>query len=87
MAELKVGDVVKSVAGRDKEKILTVVKVEKNVVYVADGKLRRVERPKKKNKKHLIKLDKGISLVHDRLNKGEALGNKTLKKALSKNTK
>lgn len=47
------GQIVYSKAGRDKGCFFAVLKVEGNRCAVADGKKRRVERPKLKNVKHL----------------------------------
>ena len=51
--EIKVGSIVRSVAGHDKGSLLLVVAMEKGYAYVADGKLRKIEKPKKKKLKHL----------------------------------
>ncbi len=48
-----IGQIVCSKKGRDKGYFLVVVAEEKNAVYVCDGKERPLERPKKKNVKHL----------------------------------
>lgn len=53
---LSVGQLVKSVAGRDKNRWMIVVEViDDDYVLVADGKSRKIERPKKKKIKHLSK--------------------------------
>ena len=51
--EITVGTVVFSKAGRDKQKMLLTVKTDGNYAYVCDGKLRKVEKPKKKKLIHL----------------------------------
>ena len=50
---IPVGAVVKAKAGRDKEGFFVVVKSEDKWVFIADGKRRKVESPKKKNPLHL----------------------------------
>ena len=50
---IPVGAVVKAKAGRDKEGFFVVVKSEDKWVFIADGKRRKVESPKKKNPIHL----------------------------------
>lgn len=47
------GRLVISVAGRDKGLVLCAVKADKDYVYLADGKLRKLESPKKKKYKHV----------------------------------
>jgi len=51
--EIKKGCVVKSVSGRDAERFYLAVKVEGGSVWIADGKIRPLEKPKRKNPKHL----------------------------------
>ena len=48
-----VGRVVVSKAGRDCGKVMVIVKETENFLLVCDGKERPVERPKRKNPKHL----------------------------------
>ena len=48
-----VGRVVISKSGRDKDKAMVIVKETENYLLVCDGKERPVERPKRKNPKHL----------------------------------
>lgn len=47
------GRLVISVAGRDKGLVMCVVKAEDNYVYLSDGKVRKLESPKKKKYKHV----------------------------------
>ena len=49
-----VGKVVNSKAGRDMHKSFIVVEIlDDEYVYISDGELRRIEKPKKKKVKHL----------------------------------
>lgn len=83
MNEIKIGDVVKSVAGRDKGKIMLSVEVVNNIVYVTDGKVRKVCNLKKKNAKHLKKVeDLACFELAERIRNKQAVGNDTIKKAL-----
>ena len=53
------GHLVVSLAGRDKDCICAVVGISEaeGYVFIADGKLRKVELPKKKKLKHLKPID------------------------------
>ena len=51
--ELKVGQVMKSLAGHDKGELMVIAGFENNKVLVCDGKHRKLEKPKCKNPKHL----------------------------------
>ena len=50
---LEAGMLAKSKAGRDKERIYVIIRVEDEYVYVADGDFRPLRRMKRKNNKHL----------------------------------
>ncbi len=60
--EFEAGNVVISKAGRDKGYFLAVIGEENGNILVADGKERPLERPKKKNPKHLQKTNYKIDL-------------------------
>ncbi len=49
------GSVVRAKAGRDKGSYFVVLNLEENFAFIADGKTRKLENPKKKNLKHLEK--------------------------------
>jgi ribosomal protein L14E/L6E/L27E len=53
MAELKVGTVVISAAGHDKGNMFVAVKLEGDFAFIADGLIRKLEKPKRKRIKHL----------------------------------
>lgn len=50
---IKAGSVVLSLAGHDKGRAMVVTRIDGGIVFVADGKERKLEKPKKKNKKHV----------------------------------
>jgi len=47
------GTVVRSAAGHDKNRFYAVVKSEAGYVWIADGKERKLEKPKRKNPRHV----------------------------------
>lgn len=51
--ELQIGNIVISTMGRDKGLYFIVVGVEENYVYLVDGSVRKVDKPKKKKIKHI----------------------------------
>ncbi len=51
--EIKKTHIVVSLAGRDKDRPFIVVETENDFVYLVDGKLRKLEAPKKKRRKHV----------------------------------
>lgn len=52
---LRTGQIVKSVAGHDKGKFYAVVDAHENSVTIADGKARKLAKPKAKNMLHVKK--------------------------------
>ena len=75
---IEVGSVVKSLAGKDKDRFFCVVGFtgdEKAYCLLRDGKLFKVEKPKKKNVKHINAT--GFKLQSEALQ-----ANKHLKKAI-----
>ena len=53
MIELQKGDLVRSTAGHDKGALLLVIEVAGDRAAVADGRTRKLSKPKEKNRKHL----------------------------------
>ena len=51
--EVRRGQIMRSLAGHDKGDFQTVVKLEGAFAYMADGKRRKLEAPKKKKLMHL----------------------------------
>ncbi len=60
--EIRKGSIVYSKAGRDKQSMLLVINLDEEYAYVADGKLRRVEKLKKKKLKHLQKTNQAFEI-------------------------
>ena len=48
-----IGELATSKAGHDKDRLYMIVGEEGECVYLCDGRLRSVEHPKKKKKKHI----------------------------------
>ena len=49
MLSLQIGNVAISKAGHDKGSRYLIIKIEKDFAYLVDGKLRKLDKPKKKN--------------------------------------
>ena len=56
-------DIVKSTAGRDKGKYFFVLAEEEEFLLLADGKTRKLERPKRKNPRHLRPTQEWVELT------------------------
>lgn len=53
MDENIVGMLATSKAGHDKDSLYVIIREDSEYIYVADGCIRTMERPKRKNKKHI----------------------------------
>ncbi|MEG1017650.1 MAG: KOW domain-containing RNA-binding protein [Oscillospiraceae bacterium] len=51
--EIQRGTAAMSKAGRDKGRYFAVLEISQDFALIADGKLRRIEKPKRKKLKHL----------------------------------
>lgn len=74
--ELKRGTVVRSKAGRDGDSFLVVLEVLNGLVLVVDGKQRPIERPKRKNVKH-------IAITEQTFTEEQLQTNRSIRHALS----
>jgi len=81
--EIKKSSVVRSAAGRDKGRCFLVVDTfGDDYALIADGDLRKIEKPKKKKKKHLKNLNISLDIFERKLYNCEKIYDKELKKAL-----
>ncbi len=81
---IQVGDVVKSVAGRDKEKSFLVIAIYEDKAKLVDGKTRKIAKPKTKNVKHIQKVSPvKLTGFAEKIINGEPIGNERLRKAIS----
>lgn len=62
MERIQVGMAAISMAGHDRGHLYMILESEGEYVYLADGRLRTIEKPKKKNVKH-IQIVKKVSLA------------------------
>ena len=72
MDDLKVGQIVRPLAGRDKGQVMVVYEIlDQNYVTICDGKLRKVSNPKKKKVRHLAKTNQIVTILHEKLKNGD----------------
>ena len=77
------GCVVRSKAGRDEGRYFIVLSLEgEEFAQVADGDLRKVEKPKRKRAKHLYVTEELVSSLQKKLMAGERVENHELRKSL-----
>lgn len=81
---IELGNVVKSIAGRDKGKFFVVVQIDddEKYVYLVDGSIRKVENPKRKKIKHIELTNYSDETLTDRITKKRKLTNQEVKRFL-----
>lgn len=81
--EIKIGQVAKSKSGRDKNRVFLVCEIlENDYVNVVDGKLRKLDKPKKKKIKHLSFYNEVISELEEKISSGTSINNAYIRKLL-----
>jgi len=81
--DYKVGQVVYSKAGRDAGKKFIIVSIpDESYVYISDGDLRKIEKPKRKNAKHLLITEEIIKPLSEKLLKNMNVNNSEVRRAL-----
>ena len=70
-----VGNFARSKAGHDTNKIYVIINEDTEYVYLSDGRLRTIDHPKRKKKKH-------IQLVYNRRNPIITTQNEEIKRAI-----
>ena len=76
-------NIVKSTAGRDEGDFFFVLDTQGEFLLLADGKSRRVEKPKKKKRKHVSFAGESHSVVADKIRSSEKITNSELRKAIA----
>ena len=76
-------NIVKSTAGRDEGDFFFVLDTQGEFLLLADGKSRRVEKPKKKKRKHVSFVGESHSVVAEKIRSSEKITNSKLRKALA----
>ncbi len=77
------GTLAKSKAGHDKDNLYIIMKEEAEYVYLADGRLKTVENPKKKSKKHIQLIKKyDTTVISNKLFNKESVSNEEVKRAI-----
>ena len=81
--EVERSDIVRSCAGRDRGQLFFIVELDETYVYLADGKGRRLENPKRKKRRHIELLPRRDSRVADKIRSGDKVLNSELRRELA----
>ncbi len=63
MERFEIGMLAKSKAGHDKDTVYVIYKLDEAYVYLVDGKLKTIEKPKKKKYKHIQIINKKYDIT------------------------
>ena len=80
---IEISDVVLALKGRDSGKVFLVVGLEGDYALIADGRGRRLEKPKKKKLRHLHPVGKSGVRISEKLRTGQKVTNSDIRKELA----
>ena len=81
--EISQSDIVISLAGRDKGNVFFVMDTDGVYVYLADGKSRKIAKPKRKKRFHVRKVLRQDSILAAKIRSGEQVLNSELRRELA----
>jgi len=81
--EVDKSSLIVSKAGRDQGQLFYVIDADEQYVYLADGKSRRLEKPKRKKRKHVEQVPRTESRIAEKIRNGEKVLNSELRKELA----
>ena len=81
--EITRSDIVRSTAGRDQGKLFFVLDTNGEFLVLADGKIRRLENPKRKKRKHTVFVERSDGRVAEKLRSEEKVTNSELRRTLA----
>ena len=77
-----IGCFATSIAGHDHNNIYVIIDADDEYVYLVDGKIRKVNNPKKKKLKHVQLIKRTDDTITGRINNKEGLSNEDIKYAI-----
>ena len=81
--EISKSDIVLSLCGRDKGNVFYVVNTDGVYVFLADGKSRKIAKPKRKKRFHVRKVLRQDSILAAKIRSGEQVLNSELRRELA----
>jgi len=83
LSDFNISDLVISTAGRDKDELFYVIGEEGEYLFLANGKDRPLDRPKRKKRKHVQKVLRPETRVARKLMQGDKVLNGELRRDLA----
>ena len=78
-----VGNLALSLAGHDKNQIYIIIREDDEYVYLCDGRLKPLTSPKRKNKKHIQVINKGVDAeLSNRIKEGGSVKDEEIKRTI-----
>ena len=81
--DIAVSDVVVSIAGRDQGEWFYVLNADQTYLYLANGRDRTLDKPKRKKRKHVEKVLRSETRVAAKLRSGDKVLNSELRRDLA----
>lgn len=81
--EVDKSSLIVSKAGRDKGQLFYVIDTDEQYVYLADGKSRKLEKPKRKKRQAVEQVPRTESRIAEKIRNGEKVLNSELRKELA----
>ena len=81
--DIEKSDIIISLAGHDAGKLFFVVDTYEQFVWIADGRGRKLESPKRKKRKHIQRLPQTDSRVAEKIRNGDKVLNSELRRELT----
>lgn len=82
MEQFEVGMLAFSKAGHDNGDLYVIIKVDKEYVYLANGKNHSFEKPKRKNVKHIQIIKYIEKSIHEKLKENSKIQNEDIKRVI-----
>ena len=83
ISDFNISDVVKATAGRDQDELFYVIDADSEFLFLANGKDRPLDRPKRKKRKHVQKVLRSETRVAEKLRRGDKVLNSELRRDLA----
>lgn len=82
MEQWEVGMLAKSLAGHDTGKLYVIIKMEEEYVYLVDGTIRTVDKPKRKKKKHVQIIKEVQETIVEKIQTNQTIQNEEIKRII-----
>lgn len=78
MVAFREGGLVKSLAGHDRNELYIIISVQKEYVSLSDGRKHPAGRPKRKNKKHLQRINRWDEEIKTKLTQSDGAADEAI---------